>query len=514
MSFGSVNINEWQVSNMKEEKYISVNMLPKHMNIMLVISMFIGCFLVSPSLDGDFYFLYSFGRYISNHGFPVKDVLSMHGDMNIIVQQWLTDVLFYHVYELFGNIGVIAIVYAVLVIYVVLFYKLCKLVTDNFFLSVITTTFSAILLSILFMVTRPQIFTYVFFVILLLCLEKYTRTGKRRYLCVLPVLSLFQINFHASMWLMLFILMMPYVVSCININLLFYKESAVCRWKDLIVTMVGMIMAAFLNPYGHKSLLYLFGSYGVDNINQTILEMQAISISESAGKLYLGLLFLFSFLFMVCKKRKIKLRFLCLGMGTAVLGLTSYKAMVYFYIVGFLAVAHYFRDFDYSLKISEGKRTKKEKIRVAVLVILLIAATGYLIYGETIGKNQEKERKHIEYLKPVVEYLGTQEKENMVLYAGFNEGSFLEFHQYKPYIDGRAELFLEDKNGQFDYFSEYLSVYHGTGYYKEFLDKYGFTHIVVPTEDNYLYISIIHDSDYQVGYSDENYTVFIQADLD
>lgn len=86
----------------------------------------------------------------------------------------------------------------------------------------------------------------------------------------------------------------------------------------------------------------------------------------------------------------------------------------------------------------------------------------------------------------------------------------MEFHGYHPYIDGRAELFLKAKNGQFDYFDEYLDADSGRSYYRDFLDKYGFTHLVVPTEQNHLYASIVHDSDYEQGYSDENYTVFVK----
>ena len=498
--------------NLRETKYISVNALPAYMKVMLLGFMFTGCLLVGRTLDTDFYFLYSFGRYIASNGFPVKDVLSMHSDMNIIVQQWLTDVMFYHTYEVFGKVGMLVIVYAMQIVYTILMYKLCKLVTDNFFLSVTVTSVSAILVSVQFMVTRPQIFTYVIFILLLYFQEKYVRTGKVRWLCLLPVLSVLQINLHASMWLMLFVLMMPYVVSCVPINLPFYKEPARCKLRDLALTMAAMVAVAFINPYGYKSLLYLFGSYGIDIVNVSISEMQPVSISEASGVLFIGILFFMGFLMCVCGRRKPELRFLCLALGTAVLGLSSYKANVYFYIAGFVSFAHYFRNFDFTLKQTEGKRTRKEKIRLIVLIVLVVLALGLLLIqkseAEPVGSEWcEKE------LGPVVSYLDTQDREGMVLYAGFNEGAYLEFHGYKPYLDARAEVFLEAKNGQFDYFTEAAKVRAGCIFYKDFLEKYDFTHILVPTGDNYLYLSISHDADYTTGYSDENYTVFIKNDI-
>ena len=491
---------------MKNVKHISVNALPASGKVLLFVIMFSGCALIKSTLDTDFYFLYSFGKYIANNGFPIKDVLSMHTDMDIIVQQWLADLLLYRAYELGGKWAILAIVYAACVVYTVLLYRLCKLVTNNFFVSVVATTISSWLMAPFFMVTRPQIFTYLIFVLLLFALEKYVKTRKVRWLFVLPLLSVVQINVHASMWLMLFVLMLPYVVSSVNIKLPFYTQEARCRFAELIAAMVAMVAAAFLNPYGYRALLYLFGSFGVEHFNQNINEMAAVTISTIFGKLYWGILFFMGFLLVVCKKRKMELRFVCLALGTAVLGLTAYKATAYFFFAGFTSFAHYFSDFDYLLKVTET-RTKQEKVRLAVLIVLLVAAVGCLLFVLP-EKQTPPSDSRIEQLESVVEYLDTQESGDMVLYAGFNEGAFLEFHGYKPYLDARAELFLKEKNGQFDYFSEYLDAISGRIYYKDFLDKYGFTHIVVPTGENHLYISILHDADYEVGYTDEAYTVF------
>ena len=491
---------------MKNDRYYSVNKMPVYCNALLLILMFSGCFFIKKSLDTDFYFLYSFGEYIVNNGFPVKDVLSMHGDMNIIVQQWLVDLLFYHAYELHGQQAVLAIVYVVYAAYVILLYKLCKHITGNFFLSVMVTLSSSCLMASVFMVTRPQIFTYLIFILLLYALEQYVSTRKIRWLFLLPLLSWVQINIHASMWLMLFVLMMPYVISSVSIKLPFYTQEARCKLVDLLVAVVAMIAVALLNPYGYKALVYLFGSFGVENLNKTIQEMAAVTISHTFGKLYMGILFLMGALLVACRKRKMELRFLCLTLGTAVLGLTSYKATAYFFVVGLASYAHYFRDFDFTLKGIDTS-TRKEKVQLAVQILVLALTIGGILMVYT-GKQTKTVEFGIVGLEPVADYLDAQESEDMVLYAGFNEGAYLEFRGYKPYLDASAELFMEEKNGQFDYFSEYLYVVGGKSYYKDFLNKYGFTHIVVPTGENYLYISIFHDPDYEIGYTDEVYTVF------
>ena len=48
-------------------------------------------------------------------------------------------------------------------------------------------------------------------------------------------------------------------------------------------------------------------------------------------------------------------------------------------------------------------------------------------------------------------------------------------------------------------------------YYKDFLDKYGFTHLVVEDKEAYLLNSLQHDSDYELIYSDEYYSLFEKA---
>ena len=63
------------------------------------------------TLDNDFFFLYKMGEYIVHRGFPYTDVLSMHSSMKIVVQQWLSAVIYYFSYNTFGQFGVIGLVY-------------------------------------------------------------------------------------------------------------------------------------------------------------------------------------------------------------------------------------------------------------------------------------------------------------------------------------------------------------------------------------------------------------------
>ena len=64
----------------------------------LVIPIFIGL-LTSTSFDNDIWFLINTGRYILNHGFPTIDPFTIHEGFNLVVQQWIPDVIFYEITE-------------------------------------------------------------------------------------------------------------------------------------------------------------------------------------------------------------------------------------------------------------------------------------------------------------------------------------------------------------------------------------------------------------------------------
>lgn len=66
--------------------------------------------LTSSGFDGDIWFLLNYGRYILNHGFPTVDFFTIHEGLHLVIQQWLTDIIFYQSYQLLGKVGIYLIV--------------------------------------------------------------------------------------------------------------------------------------------------------------------------------------------------------------------------------------------------------------------------------------------------------------------------------------------------------------------------------------------------------------------
>ena len=132
--------------------------------IILIAFMLLPTFAISLNLDNDFWFLINQGRYIINNGFPNTEPFTIHNNLSFIIQQWFFDVILYFIYTFFGKFGVIAFVYAMSLVAACLIYKLCMLLSDNrFYLSILITAYIYLLLCMWFMVSRPQIVTYVYF---------------------------------------------------------------------------------------------------------------------------------------------------------------------------------------------------------------------------------------------------------------------------------------------------------------------------------------------------------------
>ena len=469
--------------------------------VILLIPIIISFFQLRD-LDNDFYFLYATGEYIVKHGFPFTDMLSMHSSMKIVVQQWLSSVIFYYIYSFLGRYGIITLLYLCNIGICLLLYHLIKLITDK---PVLAATFTAV------MVTRPQMLTYVILLAEVYLLEKHVKTKKVNTLFAIPVLSLLLINLHAAMWAMLLVFMLPYLVSAVAFDTKTLKVEAQGNLFALLITFAVSIMAGLLNPYSFDNMLYLTSSYGQKSLS-LIKEMYPTSLSSMEGITFFGLFGITLLIVCFIKKRLIARRFFLLYAGTLLLGMLQIKGIPYFYLFGVPAFAFMLRDVDFSKFKQPLKNYNTKSIRTLgciflSLCLLYLCEARYFMTKDIIQSNQE----HINRLEEVATILD-QVDEPIVLYTNFNDGQYFEFRGYHPYIDGRAELFLAQNNKQYDYFDEYENVIQGKIYYKEFVNKYKFNYLVLSNgPDSYLVLSLLYDDDFEVVYVSEEVILFKRA---
>lgn len=474
----------------------------------LLFIIFLPCFFVIfKSLDNDIWFLLSHGRYVLENGFPHVEPFTIHQNFHFVMQQWLSSVIFWVVYSGLGDIGVKLLTMVCYALIVFIIYKLCMKVSENnFFLSFSITLAVSIVLSF-FMLSRPYIFSAAVFALELYILENYKSDGNKKVLLFLPLLSVLLINLHSAMWPMMFVLFLPYAVETLKFKIgPFSNAGAEKKW--LFLAALISVPAGFLNPYGFEAMTYLAKSYGYEQINMFVQEMQPANINESFGMIVFLCLITVALTYFLYKKGTVKLRYMILALGTGYMALSSYRNLLFFALCAFFPLAAYLKDFELPVKQDKNPRKTRQIRRLLIALIILLMPLGfYATYVSGIEVNTG-----YALLNETLDVVAAQgNAQDTVLYTGYGEGNLAEFRGVRTYMDARAEVFVKKNNRIADVFQEYTDMQAGRIYYKDVLEKYKFTHILLANGD-ILLTYLQHDSDYKVAYSNEKYILYELVD--
>ena len=441
-------------------------------------------------IDNDFWFTIKEGEYVINNGFPNVVPFTIYDNLNFIYQSYGAGVIFSFIYKLLGTYGILFFVIFILIIMTYFYYRLCmKVSNNNENISILVTVITMSLLAINYITTRPQIFTYLNLIIVLYIMELYSNTNNRKYLYILPIISLIQSNIHCMIFIMLIIFMLSYI----------FNNSKEYEIKPILVTMLFMILTGLINPYGINNLLYVFNSYGQNILEKTIKELQPLSFSSLFGKIHIFIILIIYILYFKSRK-KIPIRYLLLLFGTTYLAFDTLRGVSLFIIGSFFEVAYLYKDIP---NIDISKYIPKI-IKVLITIILFIISL-ILIF---IPRNYYPDAKEpIDYL--VNNYIISDIK----LYTSFSDGSYAVYKGIKCSMDPRAEVFLKKNNHKFDIYKEYNDLQSGIINYEDYLKKYNFTHLLINKKD-YLYSKLEKNSyNYIVIKEYKNYKIYIRKDL-
>lgn len=431
--------------------------------------------------DSDTFFIINTGKYIVENGaVPTVNPFVIHEGFGTIVQQWLFDVLIYQIYNLGGNVGLY--LYSVTILFISLFmmYKFFGLYSKNVSLKILLLSLCAVLASF-FVVARPTSLSFLMCLSVIMVTETYRRNKNQWILLLLPILSLITINIHASMWPMLFVLMVPFIfpdklpqVKELGLwkSLGVFVKEWFGKWKWVLLAMLGMFMAGFVNPNGIKGMGYVFLSYCSATNSNLIAELQAPALNSFSGIfIVISLLLLFKY---VDKFRgKMDFAKFYMAAGTIILAATHNRNLWFLFFGATPLFFVFFDKFTWKVKHKEKTTGAYAILDICYLCIILTLCTLPIGYGSLEIKDSNA--------SPVeaVAYLDDLDKEEVVLFTEFNNGAYMELNDYKVYIDARPELFQKNVNGKEDIYTEYLKVRTGQIDYEEFFNKYKFTHLIV-----------------------------------
>lgn len=454
----------------------------------LYILMFLPALLTNKTIDNDFYFLYSHGKIIIEKGFIKTEPLTMHENLHFIMQQWLSSVIFYLTYENFKKTGLTLLIIFIAILTIFFLFKILFVISDNEILSIILT-FPVSLIMLIFTTTRPAIFTLLLIVILLYSVTMYIRTNKKRYLILLPIISLLQINLHAAMWIFLFIFLLPFFaeLKCFNIYN-FYTEKY--NKVPLILATLLMIPVSLINPYGIEAPLYIFNS--LSNYDLGIMEMQTPTLFNPSGEVLIVILLLL-FIIVFNTNNKINIRYFFLFFGCIVLVFFALKTLPYLMISFVLLLANLLKNIDAEIILS--KVFGLYDIYIPVLTVFGTIATIYSLKDIPI---------HVEpvFAKGINYLCENYETNSKTVFTSFNNGAYAEYKGLKCYIDPRMEVFLEKNNHKKDYVEEYYNLRNGTIQLNDFTKLYNFDYMIIDSSEPF-YNNYSKLDDYFEIYTDE-----------
>ncbi len=265
-------------------------------------------YLLKPIADPDFFWHLATGEWIAQHkSLPSADPFSytVPGTSTrayfILTQYWLSQVLYYGFYSFLGWNGIVLVRFAILagLLYFIFRRRGEADITAFFFFMLI----AIVVLLRSFPLERPQVFSFMFFAILLHLLDKLKSPmpphGKRlsgHDIFALPLLMLVWANMHGGHILGQVIIALYLVSEGIKLlHPIFGTTIGKERYKRFAAIGVVSILASFINPNGYKGLiLYLEFKEGVST-GELLLENEStvtnfLSTSNMQIPLYWALL--------------------------------------------------------------------------------------------------------------------------------------------------------------------------------------------------------------------------------
>ena len=459
-------------------------------------------------LSCDYFYMVPTGKYILQNGVPTTHTHHIF-PINTIIQQWLYCVYLYLIHNA-GQIGMtlsILITFAAIIYVQYKFFKEADVpLSHNIIAIFLATVISGYAIAQLLTI-RPEAITILLLLIQIFCTERFLKTNKPLYIYILPLLMLVEINVHGSMWIIHYIALLPYIVPNLAPHFCLKSDTQKTHIKHLCISTLIMTAAMLVNPYGIKMPMYLIDTFRAHTFDYVdITEIAQPTICSLQGLYTVLIVAVVCFLL---TKKKTKISSMYAIIGYTLISITAYRNIVFVYI----AITYLMREILEATKteLSINIDIKKESnIFNATLLCIISIICLYLAYplfthndltAMTMGPTK------------IIQYLDEHTTKDAHIYTGINSGSFLEYAEYKTYMDSRPELYTDPigKSGNILYEYKYFGCHDSSRdlpsdeAYEEYINKYDFSYFIIDFElrmKNYLdahpdeYTYIMRDGDF------------------
>ena len=427
--------------------------------------------------------------------------------------RWAFDVTIAFIYNTFGFAGIYAFVVIIASLTVLSLFNILLKQKNNIVLSFIATVISMLLMTSNWAFTaRGQIISYLLLLLEIYFIEKMISTKQKRYYIIFFIISVLIVNFHASVWYMTVILILPYLAEAIMYRLMKNKNLEKSKIilepisiKMLIIAILCFVLGSFISPIGTYTYTYMFKVIG--GISSTFIsELQQTDIISSIGMI-LGLIVID--ILMLATKSKMKLSDILLFFGLYFMAILARRNQAFLYLIGTIPVVrlitNFFETYDTENILEKVNNFfSKNWVLGCTTIVIVIGLSSNMV--TRIREKYVNEKKYpveaVNFIKENLDY------KNLKIYNNFNYGSYLELSGIPAFVDSRSEIFTEEFNNV-TILKDWLETSRGNVNYNDTFAKYEIDYANV--EDKEIintYISV--DENYEKVFDDETFSIYMK----
>ena len=408
---------------------------------------------------------------LATHHIPEVNLFSWSAEnFSIVNHEWLTQVVFYIVFDFFGYSGLLLLKMLLVIGAFGIMYYLALKKYSLFWVSIVGTFCIAVFAS-RFRV-RPELVSYLFMALFYFLFDKFSTTRNIRWLYFLPPIMMLWVNMHIFFGLGLFMIGIFLLENFLNTKKFDRKLFVICVISGV---------ATFLNPSGIHGVLLPFTIF--QNYNFVVEENHSPFeiFSTTSGFVYTLLMqvYLFEILAIVTiigslfilKKKNIM--YPLNGLVNAILGLKMVRNISLLGIAGFFPLVEIFSGIEKKLG-SEGRK----KIIRACFVLCVVVFVSFHIKG--LYENKIFSFSFRSYAENGSKFF-IENKIEGPIFNNYMIGNHLIFWLYPEnhvFVDARPEAYPGD------FFDEYNSMLVDPLYFDQQAEKYKINAVIMGVQDD------------------------------
>lgn len=434
--------------------------------------LFIFCLLfiirnVCFSLDPDVGWHIRMGEIILFHGIPLKDVFSYTmPSYTFIDHEWLSDIFIATLYPILGLIGLS-------ILFTLLAYTSLLLQLFTIKKKWIAVPLFLCMGGILdYLGIRPQIFSWLFFSILILIIRNEKRWNVFRFFT--PLLFLLWANMHGSFALGLIIL-------AVSVLLNFYTRRRFSFVDGSIV--IVSILITLCNPYGCSLWWETWTTFTSSSLRMSIHEWQPAFFSLNFGLVFLLPISAF---FVFKTKKYLLTRDLVLFVILLTIGLSSVKNIPYFLILALPMTVTSIAYFVHDIQRLPQAQSRFSKAYLCYFAFVLAGVIWQILFGMLVYSKYQEE---LFYPLHAITYLKKHPFAGE-LFAEYDWGGYLiwKYPEKNVFVDGRMPTWFLDHPSPHESsnaFKEYAAFFSGKLPFYQLANKYHITTVLLKNTKQY-----------------------------